>query len=574
MAIFNKLFQKLHHNFTSIYLKEDLFMKILIVGGVAGGASCAARLRRLDENSEIVLFERGEHISFANCGLPYYIGNVITEKENLLVQTPAKMKERFQIDVRIFSEVTHIDTIKKVVTVHDTQQDISYEESYDKLVLSPGANPIRPYFKGIDGKNVFTLRNIPDTYAIKDFVDHNHPKTAVVVGGGYIGLEIAENLHHRNVEVTIVEMADQVLGPLDYEMATFIHAHLREKNVTLILKDGIQGFEHHKNYSEVQLSSGRKIQTDMIILGIGVRPETNLAKNAGLSLGEFGGIRVNEHLQTSDPHIYAVGDAIEVMDYTNSHYALIPLAGPANKQGRIVADNIMGKNEIYAGTQGTSVLKVFDMTVATTGNNEKLLKRFQIPYEKTYIHSGSHASYYPGSTPISIKLLFSPTDGKILGAQALGIEGVEKRIDVIATAVRAKMTVRDLETLELSYAPPYSSAKDPVNVIGFVASNILNGDQEVIHWDEIKNGDLKDSIFVDVRTPKEYQCGSIQDAINIPLDDIRNRLDEIPKNKRVILFCQVGLRGYLAYRILHQNGFIDVKNLSGGYKTYFSATEY
>jgi CoA-disulfide reductase len=548
-------------------------MKILIVGGVAGGASCAARLRRLDEKSQIILFERGEHISFANCGLPYYIGDVITEKEKLLVQTPAKMKERFQIDVRIFSEVTQINTTKKVVTVHDTQKKVSYEETYDKLVLSPGANPIRPNLQGIDGKNVFTLRNIPDTYAIKDFVDHNHPKKAVVVGGGYIGLEIAENLHHRNVDVTIVEMADQVLGPLDYEMATFIHAHLREKNVNLILKDGIQGFEHHPAYSEVLLSSGKKIQTDMIILGIGVRPETILAKNAGLTLGELGGIRVDQHLQTSDPHIYATGDAIEVIDYTNNNYALIPLAGPANKQGRIVADNMMGKNETYDGTQGTSVLKVFDVTVATTGNNEKLLKRFQIPYEKTYIHSGSHASYYPGATPISIKLLFSPTDGKILGAQALGIDGVEKRIDVIATAVRAKMTVRDLETLELSYAPPYSSAKDPVNVVGFVASNILKGDHRVIHWEEVKNKDLKDSFLIDVRTPEEFQCGTIHDAINIPLDDLRNRLNEIPSHKEIILFCQVGLRGYLAYRILHQNGFSNVKNLSGGFKTYYSATE-
>lgn len=548
-------------------------MKICIVGGVAGGASCAARLRRLDENCEIILFERGEHISFANCGLPYYIGGIIEEKEKLLVQTPEKMNARFQIDVRVHSEVKSIDTTKKTITVHDIQHDKTYEENYDKLVLSPGANPIRPNLPGLDARNVFTLRNIPDTYAIKDFVDQEKPKKAVVVGGGYIGLEIAENLHHQNIEVTLVEMSNQILGPVDFEMASFIQDHLKEKGVHLILNDGISGISHELNFSEVLLGSGKKIQTDMVILGIGVRPENSLAKEAGLRIGNLGGIWVDEYLNTSDPDIYATGDAIEVLDFTNQNPALIPLAGPANKQGRIVANNILGDHETFDGTQGTSVLKVFDMTIAMTGNNEKLLKRFQIPTEKIYTHAGSHASYYPGATTISMKLLFSPTDGRILGAQALGIDGVEKRIDVLSTAIRAKMTVRDLETLELSYAPPYSSAKDPVNHLGFIATNILKGDHEVIHWEEIQNESLKDPFLLDVRTGAEFQSGSIKNAVNIPLDDLRDRLDEIPTERPVIVFCQVGLRGYLAYRILKQKGYQQIKNLSGGYKTYSAATK-
>jgi CoA-disulfide reductase len=548
-------------------------MKVLIIGGVAGGASAAARLRRLDEKCEIILFERGEHISFANCGLPYYIGEVIKEKEKLLVQTPQAMKQRFNIDVRVFSEVVSIDPQKKEVKVHDLKNGKSYTETYDKLVLSPGAAPIKPNIEGINAPNVFTLRNIPDTYAIKDFVDNHKPKRAVVVGGGFIGLEIAENLHERGIVVTVVELANQVIGPIDYEMAALVHAHLKEKGVEFYLEDGVKALQHNSKYSVVELNSGKEIKTDMIVLGIGVRPETELAKKAGLALGERGGIKVNKTLQTSNPDIYAVGDAIEVIDYVNGNPALIPLAGPANKQGRIVANNICGIKEEYEGTQGTSVLKVFDMTVASTGNNEKILKRFNIPYQKSFTHSASHAGYYPGAMPISLKLLFSPKDGKILGAQAVGYEGVEKRIDVIATAIRAGMTVYDLEKLELSYAPPYSSAKDPVNMAGYVASNILKGDVAVIHWDEIANLDKNKSILVDVRTPMEFSMGTIQGAVNIPVDELRNRMNEIPKDKEVIIFCQVGLRGYLACRILMQNGYKNVKNLSGGYKTYFPAVQ-
>ncbi|WHH57455.1 CoA-disulfide reductase [Petroclostridium sp. X23] len=548
-------------------------MKVLIVGGVAGGASAAARLRRIDEKCEIVLFERGEHISFANCGLPYYIGEVIKEKEKLLVQTPEGMKQRFNIDVRVFSEVTAIDTQKKQVEVYDSKNNKTYTEKYDKLILSPGAAPIKPNIEGINAENVFTLRNIPDTYAIKDFVDNKKPKRAVVVGGGFIGLEIAENLHERGIAVTVVELANQVIGPIDYEMAALVHAHLKEKGVEFYLEDGVDAMSHQSKYSTVKLNSGKEIKTDMVVLGIGVRPEVALAKKAGLTLGERGGIRVDKTLKTSDPDIYAVGDAIEVADYMNGNAALIPLAGPANKQGRIAANNICGISEEYEGTQGTSVLKVFDMTVASTGNNEKVLKRFNIPYEKSFTHSASHAGYYPNAMPISLKLLFSPKDGKVLGAQAVGYDGVEKRIDVIATAIRAGMTVYDLEKLELSYAPPFSSAKDPVNMAGYAASNILKNDVSIIHWHEIAALDTATSMLVDVRTPLEFAMGTIEGAVNIPVDQLRERLSEIPKNKEIIIFCQVGLRGYLACRILTQNGYSNVKNLSGGYKTYFPAIQ-
>lgn len=548
-------------------------MKVLIVGGVAGGASAAARLRRLDENCEIILFERGEHISFANCGLPYYIGEVIKEKEKLLVQTPEAMKQRFNVDVRVFNEVTAIDSEKKEVVVHDLKADKTYTEKYDKLILSPGASPIKPNIQGIEGKNVFTLRNIPDTYAIKDYVDNQKPKRAVVVGGGFIGLEIAENLHERGLAVTVIELANQVIGPIDFEMAALVHAHLKEKGVAFYLEDGVHALSHASQYSMVQLNSGKQIPTDMIVLGIGVRPEVELAKKSGLELGERGGIKVDKTLKTSNPDIYAVGDAIEVTDYMNGFSTLIPLAGPANKQGRIAANNICGIYEEYEGTQGTSVLKVFDMTVASTGNNEKILKRFNIPYEKSFTHSSSHAGYYPDAMPISIKLLFSTDNGKILGAQAVGYDGVEKRIDVIATAIRGGMTVYDLQKLELSYAPPYSSAKDPVNMAGYVASNILKNDASIIHWHEISNLNTSSSMLIDVRTPLEFSMGTIEGAVNIPIDELRNRINEIPKDKEIIIFCQVGLRGYLACRILMQNGYNKTKNLSGGYKTYFPAVQ-
>lgn len=546
-------------------------MKVVIIGGVAGGATAAARLRRIDEDCEIILFEKGEHISFANCGLPYYIGEVIKDKEKLLVQTPQAMKKRFNIDVRVQSQVTAINTEKKEVEVMDLKNNKKYRESYDKLILSPGAAPIKPPIPGIDGDNVFTLRNIADTYAIKEFVDSNKPKKAVVIGGGFIGLEIAENLYERGLSVIIVELANQVMGTIDYEMAAIVHKHLKDKGIGLNLGDGLKAIYHNEGCSEVELNSGSRIKSDIVVLGIGVRPEVELAKSAGLEIGERGGIKVDKTLRTSNPHIYAVGDAIEVTDFINGRPALIPLAGPANKQGRIAANNICGMDEEYEGTQGTSVLKVFDLTVASTGNNEKLLKRFNIPYEKSYTHSAAHAAYYPGSTIISIKLIFSPEDGKILGAQAVGFDGVEKRIDVLATAIRAGMTVRDLEKLELSYAPPYSSAKDPVNMAGYVASNILKGDCRVIHWDEMDKLDKNKSVLIDVRTPMEYKMGTIEGAVNIPLDEIRGRLSEFPKDKEIIIFCQVGLRGYLACRILMQKGYNNVKNLSGGYRTYSAA---
>ncbi len=548
-------------------------LKVLVVGGVAGGASAAARLRRLDEKAEIILFEKGEHISFANCGLPYYIGEVITEKDKLLVQTPEKMHERFNIDVRVNSEVIQIIPKQKIVKVYNHTEKRTYTESYDKLVLSPGAEPVRPPIPGIESERIFTLRNIPDTYRIKDYVDSIKPKRAVVVGAGFIGLEVAENLHAKGTKVTVVELADHVIGPLDYEMAAFVHQHMKSKDVEFYLNDAVKAFSDSGQSINVELSSGRSLKADMVIFGIGVRPETKLASDAGLKLGKTGGILTDEYMRTSDPDIYAVGDAVEVTDFISGDNALIPLAGPANKQGRIAADNISGRNEKYEGTQGTSIVKVFDITVAITGNNERLLKKKGIDYGKSFTHSPSHAGYYPGAIPMSIKLLYSNTDGRILGCQIVGYEGVDKRIDVIATAIRAGMTVYDLEKLELAYAPPYSSAKDPVNMAGFTAANILKGDMKVIHWDEIQAIDRSQSMLVDVRTPLEFGIGAIEGAVNIPLDDLRTRIDEMPRNKEIIIYCQVGLRGYIAARILMQNGYQNVRNLSGGYKTYQVAVQ-
>ncbi|HHV98306.1 MAG TPA: CoA-disulfide reductase [Clostridiaceae bacterium] len=542
--------------------------KVVIVGGVAGGASAAARLRRLDEDVEIIIFERGEYISFANCGLPYYIGEVIKRKDKLIVQTPDEMKERYNIDVRIKSEVTKILPAEKKVEVYDISSGKTYTENYDKLILSPGAEPVRLPIPGIDSPGIFTVRNIPDTYRIKEFVDKNSPKRALVVGGGFIGLEIAENLHQRGIKVTIVELADHVIGSLDYDMAAIVHQHLKSKNIELYLKNAVKSFNHTENCIIAELTNGRQLKTDMVVMGIGVRPETKLAMEAGLRLGPTGGIYVDENMLTSDPDIYAVGDAVEVRDFISGNPALIPLAGPANKQGRIAADNICGRNEKYSGTQGTSIVKVFDITVASTGNNEKKLKKIGIDYEKSFTHSPSHAGYYPGAIPMSIKLLFDKKEGRILGAQIVGYEGVDKRIDVIATAIRARMTVFDLEKLELAYAPPYSSAKDPVNIAGYTASNILKNDSGIFHWHDVAAIDMNKSVLIDVRTPAEYSLGTIEGAINIPLDELRDRLGEIPSDKDLYIFCQAGLRGYIAYRILVQKGFKNVRNLSGGYKTY------
>ncbi|CRK81526.1 CoA-disulfide reductase [Neobacillus massiliamazoniensis] len=542
--------------------------KIIIVGGVAGGATAAARLRRLDEQSTIILFERGEHISFANCGLPYYIGETIKDRQKLLVQTVEGMSKKFNLDIRTLSEVTEINRDQKTVVVKNIQTGESYEESYDTLILSPGAKPIVPNIDGISEANhLFTLRNIPDTDKIKHFVDTHKPQGAVVVGGGFIGLEMAENLANRGVHVTVVEMGNQVMAPLDYEMASIVHGHLMEKGVDLILEDGVVSFKN--NGSTLELTSGTQISTDMIILAIGVRPENKLAVQAGLHVGERGGIQVNQYLQTNDENIYAIGDAIEVTDYINGNAAMIPLAGPANRQGRIVANNIYGKNEAYKGTLGTSIAKIFDLTVATTGNNEKRLKQLNREYEVVHIHPISHAGYYPGATPIALKLLFEPVTGEILGAQAVGMDGVDKRIDVIATAIKGNLSVFDLTEVELSYAPPYSSAKDPVNMAGYVASNILSGDSETVQWYEIDEIVENGGLLIDVREPIEREMGYIKGSINIPLGEIRGRLAEIPQDQTIYVSCQVGLRGYLAARILSDNGY-HVKNLDGGWKTYSS----
>lgn len=542
-------------------------MKIVIVGGVAGGASAATRLRRLDENAQIVLFERGEHISYANCGLPYYIGGTIKEREALLVQTPRAMKDKFNIDVRVQSEVTAIDRKNKTASVTDLRTGKRYDESYDKLILSPGAAPVRPPIPGIEQEGIFTLRTVPDTDAIKEAVDKGKPSEAVVVGGGFIGLEMAENLHSRGIKVTIVEAADQVMAPIDYEMACIVHRHILSKGLKLYLKDGVKAFRKEGKRVKVELQSGKLLAADMVILAIGVRPDVSLAKDAGLEIGERRGIKVNSYLQTSDPDIYAVGDAIEVKDFVNGSDTVIPLAGPANKQGRIAANNIYGAGEQYHGTQGTSVVKVFDLTVAATGNSEKTLKRMGMDYRKSYTESDSHAGYYPGASPLNIKLLFAP-DGKVLGAQAVGYEGVDKRIDVLASAIRFGRTVYDLEELELAYAPPYSSAKDPVNMAGYVAANCLKGDMKIIHWDQVDQLD-RDKVFIlDVRPPEETSTGSIEGSMNIPLNDLRARIDEVPRDKEIIVYCKVGLRAYIAYRMLVQKGFRNVKNLSGGYQLY------
>ncbi len=541
--------------------------KVVIVGGVAGGASAAARLRRVDEQATIILFEKGQYISFANCGLPYYIGGAIKERKNLLVQTAQAMKARFNIDVRDLSEVVAIDRENRRVRVRNLRDQSEYEESYDVLVLSTGANPMKPPIPGIDGPNIHTIRDIPDTDAIKSFIDSSKPSKAVVVGGGFIGLEMAENLREAGLEVDLAEALDQVMAPLDYEMAAILHNHLRSKGCRLHLKDGVKAFETEGNRTVVELQSGKRIPADMVILSIGVRPNNRLAKEAGLELGVTGGIKVDECLLTSDPYIYALGDAIEVTDYVSGNPVLIPLAGPANKQGRIVADNITGRRETYKGTQGTAIAKVFDLAAAVTGANEKTLKKLGKPYITTITHSASHAGYYPGGSVMAIKTIYSP-EGVVLGAQIVGFDGVDKRIDLLATAIRHRMHVHDLQELELSYAPPFSSAKDPVNMAGYVGSNVLNGDVKVAYWQEAMQADLQETFLLDVREPFEYEQGHIPNAVNIPLGQLRNRHGELPKDKEIIVNCQVGLRSYIGVRILMQNGFKKVRNLSGGYKTY------
>lgn len=539
--------------------------KIIIVGGVAGGATAAARLRRIDETSHIVVFEKGEHISFANCGLPYYIGGTIQDRDKLLVQTVEGMSKKFNLDIRNLTKVTSINRKEQTVTVQKVATGEEYTESFDQLILSPGARPIVPPIPGLnDTNNVFTLRNIPDTDRIKAWVDDESPKKAVIVGGGFIGLEMAENLHERGIDVTIVEMADQVMAPIDFEMAAIVHDHVRSK-ATLILNDGVKSFA--ENGKKIMLQSGVELDSDITILSIGVRPENELAISANLPVGERGGIIVDEMLRTEDPNIYAIGDAIEVKDYNQQTPTMVPLAWPANRQGRIVADNIYGKNVAYKGTLGTAIAKVFDITVAATGNNEKTLKKLGVPYQAIHIHPASHAGYYPGGFPVSLKLTFNPEDGTIYGAQGVGINGVDKRIDVIATAIKGKLTVYDLPELELAYAPPYSSAKDPVNMLGYVASNVADGELAIVHYDKIDDIVANGGFLVDVRDPLEVEMGSIPGSVNIPLDTLRDRMTELPTGQPIYITCQVGLRGYLATRILEQSGFETI-NLSGGYKTY------
>lgn len=540
--------------------------KIVIVGGVAGGASTAARLRRVDENCEIVMFEKGEYISFANCGLPYYIGETIKERDNLIVQTIEAMEKKFNMKIKNFSEVTKINRDKKTVEITNIKTKEKYEETYDVLVLSPGANPIKPPIEGIkECDNLFTLRNIPDTDKIKDYVDSNHPKEAVIVGGGFIGLEMAENLVERKTHVTLVEMSNQVMAPIDFEMASIVHEHLRDKGVNLILEDGVNSFLNKGK--TIKLNSGREIDTDLIILSIGVSPESKIARDAELMVNKRGAIVVDDHMKTSDDNIYALGDAVEIKDYITGTPTMIPLAWPANRQGRIVADNISGRDVKYKGTLGSSVAKIFDLTVAATGNNEKVLKSKNIDYKVIHIHPGSHAGYYPGAFPISLKLIFSPNEGKILGAQAIGIDGVEKRIDILATAIKGGLTVFDLQDVEICYAPPYSSAKDPVNMAGYCASNILEGLVDNIQWNEVDGLIANGEYILDVREELETHMGIIESSINIPLGQIRNRINEIPKDKMIYIYCQVGLRGYIACRILNQLGF-NTRNIDGGYKTY------
>ena len=546
-------------------------MKYIIIGGVAGGATAAARIRRNAEKAEIIMIDKGDYISYANCGLPYYIGGVIEDRDRLFVQTPEAFARRLNVDVRVRSEVVAIDRVHKKVTVC-TADGKEYTETYDKLLLSPGASPVRPPLPGIDSKGIFTLRNITDTDRIKQYIQENPVKRAVIVGGGFIGLEMAENLKHAGVEVAVVEMANQVMGPVDFSMASLVHEHLLQKGVDLYLEQAVEAFEPNELGVTVKFKSGVNLKAELVLLSIGVRAETRLAVAAGLELGEMRGIYVNEFLQTSDENIYAVGDAIEYPHPITGKPWLNFLAGPANRQARIVADNMVFGNKVsYEGSIGTAIAKVFDLTVATTGLPAKRLRQMEIPYMSSVIHSGSHAGYYPGALQMTIKITFSPKDGRLYGAQIVGYEGVDKRIDEFAMAIKHGDTVYDLTQLEHAYAPPFSSAKDPVAISGYVAENLLNKKMLPLYWRELRDADPKQIVLIDVRTEDEFSLGSVKGAINIPLDDLRNRLQEIPVNKPIAVFCGVGLRGYLASNILRDNGFENVRNLIGGLKLYKAA---
>lgn len=545
-------------------------MKYIIVGAVAGGASAAARLRRLDEHAEIVIFEKGEYISYANCGLPYYIGEVIKDRNKLFVQSAASFKKRFNIDVRVLTEVTAINPAQKTITARNQATGQTYDETYDKLVLSPGAEPLRPLLPGINSEGIFTLRNVNDTDYIKNYVQDKKSGNAVIIGAGFIGLEMAENLKDIGLNVTIVEMGDQVMAPLDYPVAALVQQHIRSKGVTLKLSNAVSGFDKSDKGLMVMLKSGEIIEADVVILSIGVRPDTRLATAAGLKIGEAKGIWVNEYLQTSDPDIYAVGDAIEFINPVTGRAMITYLAGPANKQGRICANNIvMGNVQQYHGSINTAIVKVFDMTAGTAGTASKHLAAAGIKHVISTTHSGSHAGYYPGSQQMTIQIAFSPVNGRLLGAQVAGYEGADKRLDVLAAAIKRNGTIYDLEEFEHAYAPPYSSAKDPVNMAGFAAENILHGKLNVFYWNEFGKINQAD-LLVDVRTKEEYNNGNIPGSINIPVDEIRERLPELNTDRNIFIYCEAGLRGYIAQRILKQNGFDHVLNLSGGYKLWMA----
>ena len=546
-------------------------LKYLIIGGVAGGATAAARLRRIDENAEIILFEKGKHISFANCGLPYYIGNTIEQREALFLQTPTSFGDRFNVDVRNNQEVISIDPNKKSVQVKRANGKI-YEETYDKLLLSPGANPFIPKIEGVDSEGIFTLRNVEDTDNIKNYAITHKIKQAVVIGAGFIGLEMVENLHHLGIQVSIVEMANQLMPTLDYEMAAFLKMEMVSQHVKMHLGTSATRFYKENNKLQISLSNGETLSADMVILSVGVRPNTALAQSAGIKLGITGGIWVDEYLQTSVPDIYAVGDVIEYPHPITRKPWLNFLANPANRQGRIVADNIVWGNKFsYEGAIGTAIAKVFNMTAASTGLSEKKLQQEQIPYLTSTTHSNSHAGYYPNAQMMALKLTFSPESGKIFGAQIVGYNGVDKRIDQIALLIKNGGTIHDLTLVEHAYAPPFSSAKDPVAIAGYVACNIYDGLMPTITWRDLAEQKLPEGTLIDVRTLQEFTEGAIPNAIHIPVDELRERLDEIPEDKPIYLYCGVGLRGYVALKILTQSGFKNVYNLSGGYRTYATA---
>jgi NADPH-dependent 2,4-dienoyl-CoA reductase/sulfur reductase-like enzyme/rhodanese-related sulfurtransferase len=542
-------------------------MKLVIVGGVAGGASAAARARRLSEDAQIVMFERGPDVSFANCGLPYYVGGEIDARGKLLVTTAERLRARFRLDVRTLSSVESIDRVAGTVRVRDLATGREYDEPYDKLILATGAAPVRPPLPGLDLPGVFALRNLQDVDRIKEQVDRGI-QGAVLLGGGFISLELAENLVRRGIRVTVVEKHDQVLIPFDREMTTPIAAALAAKGVTLLLNQTVEGFERRGDELIVLLKSGRRLSANLVVMGIGVRPENRLAVEAGLETGSRGGIRVDETLQTSDPHIYAVGDVIEVQDFVLGSATQIPLAGPANRQGRIAADNIFGQRARYRGTQGTAILGFFNQTIAMTGATEKSLILADRPFRKVYLHPAHHAGYYPGAEAMALKLVFDPQTGRVLGAQCVGSAGVDKRIDVLAVAIQAGLTVFDLEEAELGYAPQFGSAKDPINMAGFVAAGLLRGEHPQVDIEAVLAASPNPRpLRIDVRTPQEFSDGAIPGAINIPVDELRARLNELPRDREIVVYCQVGQRGYLATRILNQSGF-SAANIGGGYKTF------